>query len=213
MAHHFDISVKRFNEFAQEYDNRFTNISAYVEHIDTFCNLITNPKPHILELACGPGNITRHLQKCLPNATILATDLAPNMIKIAKSNLPEITFKVMDARDIASLNKKFDAIMCSFCLPFLSNEDTVKLIKDCSQKLTENGVLYISTMEGNEQDSGFENTSFSNNAQVYFNYHTQENLKKALINTNFQIVDFKQQDYKEKNGDITTDMIFVARKA
>lgn len=208
----FDISVQRFNEFSKAYAVRFDDVSAYSKYLDVFCNVIKASNPHILELACGPGNVTKYLDAHIPNASILATDLAPKMLEIGKKQLPHINFQLLDARAILTLDNTFDAIMCSFCLPFLSQKDAEKLIGNCAEKLNANGVLYISTMEGDTAKAGFENTSFSGEAQVYFNYHKQEDLQNALKRNGFVIELEKKQNYLEADGSVSVDMIFVARK-
>ena len=71
---------------------------------------------------------------------------------------------------------------------------------------------FISTMEGEESKAGFESTSFSGNSEVYFNYHKQEDLEKALIDNGFRIKYNARQDYIEPNGDITIDLIIIASK-
>ena len=38
----------------------------------------------VLEIACGTGQVTRLLAKQLPEAAIIATDLNPGMIEVAK---------------------------------------------------------------------------------------------------------------------------------
>jgi 2-polyprenyl-3-methyl-5-hydroxy-6-metoxy-1,4-benzoquinol methylase len=134
------------------------------------------------------------------------------MIAIAGKQLPEVDFRVMDVRDLLVLPGKFDAVMCSFCLPFLSKADTKKLIVDCSEKLNRGGVIYISTMEGNESDAGFETTSFSAGSEIYFNYHSQEDLKQAFIASGFEISRLKLQEYLEPDGRVTIDMIFIEFK-
>jgi len=208
----FDISVQRFDEFAEEYALRFENVSGYIDHLKYFCDQIRSEKPTILELACGPGNVTGFLRNQFPESRIVAIDLAPKMIEIAKKALPDITFRVMDFRRIREINKTFDAVMCSFCLPFLSKTDAAKLIADSSQCLNSGGVLYLSTMEGDETRAGFETTSFSGDATIYFNYHRQHDLELALIQYGFEINQIKLQDYIEPDGSITTDLIFIAIK-
>ena len=142
----------------------------------------------------------------------MAIDLAPRMIDLAKRTVNGVDFRVMDVRNINTLNVQFDSIMCSFCLPFLSNADAYKLISDCSNTLVNNGILYLSTMEGEESKAGFETTSFSGDSKLYFNYHTQRDLEKALLNNGFTIEYNLRQDYQEANGDITIDLIMIAKK-
>jgi 2-polyprenyl-3-methyl-5-hydroxy-6-metoxy-1,4-benzoquinol methylase len=208
----FELSVRRFNEFAEEYASHFDNVSGYIEHLSHFCNLIRTNNPYILELACGPGNVTRFLKSHFSESRILAIDLAPKMIEIARNALPDVDFRVMDVRAISEFQEKFDAVMCSFCLPFLSNEDAAKLIADCSALLNPSGVIYLSTMEGEENRAGFETTSFSGDSEIYFNYHRQKDLEDSFAKNGFEIRQVKLQDYIEPDGSVTTDMIFIAIK-
>ncbi len=208
----FEFSVKRFNDFASEFAERFMNIDAYQVHFDKFCELIKTGKPNLLELGCGPGNVTKYLKQRFQDSEIVAIDLAPRMIDVARSHLSGVDFRVMDVRDIMALDLHFDAIMCSFCLPFLSKEDTQKLISDCSEKLVKDGVLYLSTMEGDESKAGFEPTCFSGDSKVYFNYHQHHELEKALLDNGFIVKYDFRQDYHEPDGTITIDLILIAKK-
>jgi len=208
----FELSVQRFDEFAEEYASRFDNVSGYIEQLTFFTNQIKAEKPAILELACGPGNVTKFLKNHFPECRILAVDLAPKMIEIARKALPEVDFRVMDVRDISVIPEKFDAVMCSFCLPFLSKEDAIKLIADCSALLNPGGVIYLSTMEGDENGAGYEKTSFSGDSEVYFNYHRQADLQEAFEKEGFTILRLDRQDYQEPDGSVTVDLIFVAEK-
>ena len=208
----FKTSIERFNDFASEYAARHMDISSYKSSIDKFCDIIKNNQPYILELACGPGNVTRYIKDRFVNSNYIAIDLAPNMIDIAKKRTKGVEFRIMDVRDISTINTEFDAIMCSFCLPFLSKSDTNKLIADCANKLKQNGAIYISTMEGDESMAGFESTGFSGDNKVYFNYHKQIDLENALENNGFSIIQMKRQDYIESDGSITIDMILIGQK-
>lgn len=206
----FDLSVQRFDEFAEEYARHFDNVEGYHEQLLNFCALIKKNDPDILELGCGPGNVTGFLKSYFPESRIVAIDLAPKMIQLARKAFPDVDFRVMDVRDVLRLNQSFDAIMCSFCLPFLSKSDAAKLIDDCATLLNKGGVIYLSTMEGDENRAGFEKTSFSGNAEVYFNYHIQSDLEDAFVKSGFQLTGIKRQDYIEPDQSVTTDMIFNA---
>jgi len=208
----FELSVQRFDQFAAEYANRFMDLNAYSDSIEKFFDLIGTDRPKILELGCGPGNVTRLLKLRFPESQITAIDLAPKMIEIAGEHLPDVDFLVMDVRDVSIIPVKFDAVMCSFCLPFLSRSDAAQLIVDCAAHLVSGGVLYVSTMEGSELRAGFETTSFSGDAEIYFNYHRQAYLEQAIVLSGFEIRQVKLQDYIEPDGSATTDMIFIAVK-
>lgn len=212
MMENFDVSVQRFDEFAEEYANRFENVSGYYNQLSYFVSQVKTASPAILELACGPGNVTKFLKNQFSESRILAVDLAPKMIELASKALPEVDFRVMDVRDILVIPEKFDAVMCSFCLPFLSKEDAAKLIVDCSSLLNPGGVIYLSTMEGDESRAGYEKTSFSGDSEVYFNYHKQPDLQDAFEKSGFKVLKLDRQDYLEPDGSITVDLIFIAEK-
>lgn len=205
----FELSVKRFDEFSSEYAERFMDIDAYRSSIDRFCDLIKNQQPAILELACGPGNVTRYVKNKFPESIYVAIDLAPKMIEIAKNQITDVDFRLMDVRKISTFDIKFDAIMCSFCLPFLSKDDTNKLITDCAARLKKKGVIYLSTMEGDESMAGFETTNFSGENKIYFNYHKQQDLLAAFSDNGFIIDQINRQDYHEPDGRVTIDMIII----
>lgn len=208
----FDLSVQRFDEFAEEYASRFDNVSGYFTQLSWFVSQVKTTSPAILELACGPGNVTKFLKNHFPESRILAVDLAPKMIEIARKALPEVDFRVMDVRDISTIPETFDVVMCSFCLPFLSKADAAKLIGDCSALLNPGGVIYVSTMEGDQTRAGFETTSFSGDSEIYFNYHRQTDLQEAFEKSGFKVLKLDRQDYKEPDGSVTVDLMFIAEK-
>lgn len=208
----YSVSVQRFDEFATQYANRFGNVSDYALHLDRFCGLITMPNAKILDLGCGPGNHAKFIAGKLIDPKIVGVDLAPQMIEIARGKVPDADFRLMDVRDISALDARFNGIVCSFCLPFLSKADVDTLIADCKDKLDSNAYLYLSTMEGCADDAGYESTSFSGDAQIYFNYHKREDLKQALHQNGFAVKYEICQDYDDHDGRVLTDLIFIAQK-
>jgi trans-aconitate methyltransferase len=208
----FNISIQRFDEFAAEYAKRFNSIDSYLSAINKFCDLVRVDKPKILELACGPGNITKYLKQMFPDSKYIAIDLAAKMIDIAREQVSDVDFRIMDMKNISTFNIRFDLIMCSFGLPFLSKNDAAELIADCSSLLNKGGAVYISTMEGNELQAGFESTSFSGDSKVYFNYHIQKDIENSLRANSFDIHEIIRQDYHEPDGTILVDMIFITIK-
>lgn len=204
------IAVEIFNKHASAYQNKFMDVSLYHDTFDIFCNHIKNQNAEVLELACGPGNITKYLLHKRPDLKIFGTDLAPNMIELARINNPEAEFDIMDSRAIEKLEKTYDGIMCGFVMPYLSKEEAIKLISDSFAILNPKGVLYISTMEDDYSKSGFRTGSAGD--EIYMHYHQADYLTEALKDNGFYIIDIQRKIYPEQDNINTVDLIIIAVK-
>ncbi len=200
------MAVDVFNRGADAYRDKFMDL--YHDTFDLFCSSIAKKNPNILDIACGPGNITKYLLKKRPDFKIWGIDLAPNMIRLAKENNPAADFQLMDCRDIGTLDKTFDGIMCGFCLPYLSKEEAIKLISDASKLLNPEGVLYLSTMEDDDSKSGIQTSSSGD--QVFTYYHQSGYLTGALKENSFEIIDLWHRDYPTSDEAKVTDLLILA---
>ncbi|HXC04098.1 MAG TPA: class I SAM-dependent methyltransferase, partial [Bacteroidia bacterium] len=194
---------------AQDYQDKYMVQEQYHASFDLFCKRVEKPGAEILELACGPGNITRYLLQQRPDFKILCTDLAPNMLDLARINNPAADFLLLDCRDFLQLNQTWDAIIMGFCLPYLDKEQAIKLIRDSAQALVQGGVIYISTMEDDYGKSGLVYTS-DGSSQCFIHYHEGAYLEQALNDSGFDVLHLIRQDFPGQSG--TTDLILLARK-
>ncbi|WP_442787051.1 class I SAM-dependent methyltransferase [Flavobacterium suncheonense] len=203
-------AVEAFNKYANLYQDRFMDFDLYNDTFELFCEAIEKKNAEVLELACGPGNITKYLLQQRPDFQILGTDLAPNMIELARKNNPMAKFQLLDCRDFLKLKRNFDGIMCGFGLPYLSKEEAVQLIKDVSTCLNPQGVLYLSTMEDDYGKSGFKKESTGD--EIFMHYHQADYLSEALEQNGFRIIALQRKKFPEQDGSYTTDLILIAKK-
>lgn len=56
-------TFETWNKVASLYEENFMNLEVYNESYDLFCNTVHTPNASILEIGCGPGNITKYLSK------------------------------------------------------------------------------------------------------------------------------------------------------
>jgi predicted TPR repeat methyltransferase len=207
----YKITIDTFDKYALAYQEKYLDLDLYDDTFDIFCRLIEKPNAKVFEIGCGPGNITRYLLSKRPDFDMEAIDLAPNMIQLAREDNPTATFKVMDCREIDKLTDKFDGIMCGFCMPYLSKEDCVKLIKDCAFLLNRDGLLYFSVIEDDYQKSGYE-TSSNGQDKAYVYYHQEDYLQAYLQENNFEPADLIRRDHPRADGNSLKTMIFIAKK-
>jgi len=205
----YQITVGTFDKLAQKYQDKYMHMDFYHDTYDTFCDFVTHQSAKIFEIGCGPGNITRYLLNKRPDFNILATDLSPKMVALAKNNNPEAECFVLDSREINKVNQLFDAIMCGFCLPYLSQGDIKHLIKNASQLLNQDGIIYLSTMEDTNDKSGFQTSSSGD--QVYIHYHQHEFLVDTLIMNGFEILNTQRKSFPAEIGNPATDLFIIAK--
>lgn len=200
-----------FNKYASEYNEKFKDVSMYHESFDVFCSAIKKQNAEVLELACGPGNITNYLLQKRPDLKILGTDLAPRMLELAKEMNPTVQFQLLDSREILELGKSFDAIMCGFCLPYLTKQEAMQLIDDTAKVLNQDGVIYISTMEDDNTKSGLR--AGSKGDLIFMNFHEAGYLREALTVNGFEMISLSRKKYPGSDGTETVDLLIVAQKA
>jgi len=202
-------TFQTWNKVAKIYQDKFMNLDLYNDSYDTFLDLISNTSSSVLEIGCGPGNITKYLLTKKADLKITGIDISENMIELAKKNNPTSEFVIMDCREIDRLDKKFNAIVCGFCIPYISNNDCVKLISDCKNLLTNSGILYLSFVDGNYENSDY--ISGSSGDRTYFYYHNLKNLEKTLKSNHFEIIKLISKNYIKADGTDEIHTVLISR--
>lgn len=201
---------KTWNKIAKLYEEKFMDIELYNDTYKRFCDLLPTQNASVLEIGCGPGNITRHILDLNPNLKILATDVSKSMINIAKKNNPKVEVQILDCRNLKTINSLFDAIICGFTIPYLSKFDCLKLIADSANLLKEEGILYLSFVAGDDKNSGF--ISGPSGDRTYFYYHNIKSIKEQLELNNMLVIDIIEKEYKNSETIYETHTIINAKK-
>jgi 2-polyprenyl-3-methyl-5-hydroxy-6-metoxy-1,4-benzoquinol methylase len=187
-----------WNKIAKLYEEKFMDLDIYNESYDFFCDQIEKENAEILELACGPGNITRYMLRQKPHWQFTATDYAEEMVKLAQVNNPQATCEVMGMLDIREKKERYDGIICGFGLPYVQPHELEEFIHQVAQHLHPKGVCYLSFVAGDESQSGLKTNSQGDT--VFFHYYPlqrildlfEKNHKKALKSFTIQYPQHKE---------------------
>jgi predicted TPR repeat methyltransferase len=204
-------AVKTFNKHASAYNERFGSLDLYNDTYELFSSMFPNRFSTVLDVACGPGNITNYLLRKRPDLKITGIDLAPNMVEIARVNNPGATFEVMDCREVSKLNVKFDAIVCGFAIPYLSKEETEKLIADCGSLLNPGGFFYFSLIDGKYENSDYQYAS-NNEDRSYVYFYNSVKIMSMLAKNNLRIVQVEDFTWNNNKGNAETHLVFIVAK-
>ena len=205
-------TIETWDKVADLYQTKFMDVEAYNHGYDTFCKLLQAEGATVFEIGCGPGNITRQLLSRRPDIAITATDVAPSMVQLTKVNNPSADCLVMDSKDILNITPGFHGIVCGFCMPYLSKEESIKLVSDCSQLLNKDGLLYLSFIEGDYDKSGFE-TSSCGRYHMFVYYHSEDFIRQCFRDNGFEVLHFERLVFERPGKPASSELIWIAQKS
>jgi len=136
-----------FSRHADAYQRRLEDIMARGEARGrTRVIELAAPRPgmRILDLACGPGNMTRRLAPLVaPGGEVVGVDLAPRMIELAReAAIPNARFEVMDIERLEFADASFDRAVCGHGLQFAS--DLPRALREARRVVRPRGSLVAS---------------------------------------------------------------------
>ena len=98
------------------------------------------PGARVLELGCGPGDVTARLLE--QGAVVEAVDASGEMLRAATARAPGAHFVRADIRAYRP-GARFDAVLLVFVLHELPSPDVVHLLRAMSERLVSEGRLVI----------------------------------------------------------------------
>ena len=200
-----------FDKYAAQYQEKYMELSLYAEMLDLLLSHIQRKNARVLDVGCGPGNISRYLLDRRADLDILGIDISENMLQLARSNNPEAHFRKMDALQMHTLDHEFEAITAGFCLPYLSKEESLNFIRKCAKMLKHEGMLYLSLMESAHGYSEYVGSTTDPSEQLYTFYHEKEYLLEFLEENNFRIIAAVKLENKHNKPGVQ-DLVIVAQK-
>lgn len=201
----YALNLETWDKVAGLYQERFMDLRIYDASYAAFAECLP-PEARVLEVGCGPGNVTRDLLIRRPDIRIIATDLSPAMIRLAEANNPHATCQILDARQIGTLTGPFDGILSGFCLPYLTPQDGRQFVQDAARLLSPGGTLYLSAIAGDPATSGYRQNSRGDGMYQY--YYPKPLLVTWLREAGFGITTLFEVVYTPSE----THLVFVCDK-
>ncbi|HET7466526.1 MAG TPA: methyltransferase domain-containing protein [Candidatus Dormibacteraeota bacterium] len=145
-----------FSRHAEAYKRRLDDIMARGEARGRLRMIElagARPGMTVLDLACGPGNMTRLLaSRVQPSGRVIGVDLARGMIDLARHEQPRrVWFAVMDIERLGLSDGAFDSVVCGHGLQFAPHLG--RALREARRVLRPAGVLAASVPAPARDDS------------------------------------------------------------
>lgn len=224
MTENQKITIESYNNVAEVYAQKHASLTNYNDSYDEFASFIPEGG-EVLDLACGPAQISLYLAKEVPGLHITGVDLSSGMLKEARKNIPDGSFfeaSIIDFDGKTECGHLFDAAVLGFGIPYLSTEETKKCLLNVCNNLNDGGVFYLNFMDvrtdskGNRPESAevvqMEKVSFGGDNLFEIHYHNKDVIARYMTEAGFEILKAYELPYTEMDGSITTDVVYIAKK-
>lgn len=114
---------------------------------------------------------------------VTGIDFAPSFIEIAKKEVPEAEFRVLDIRDVTSLEKEFDGIFLQAVLLHFPKKEASEILSKLLSKLKPGGFIHVSVKEPREEQAEEETQTegdYGYEYERFFSYFSQQELEAVL---------------------------------
>lgn len=203
-------SVATFNRMADRYAAKYFHLDIYNKYLERFHKRIGARGANVLDVACGPGNVSAYLAKARPDLQIMGIDLAEEMVKQARHRVPTGEFMVRDCRCIGDLGRSFEASAFAFGLSYLTDSDADRFFSSLNATLSLSAMLYLSTITGEPAQSGFDTSSTGD--RVYIRYRTVEDVVSLVKLAGFKVESLDVIASPPNATTSTEDIVLVARR-
>ena len=204
------VSVATFSRLADLYAEKYFHLDMYDRYLEQFLRRIEPQGASVIDVACGPGNVSAYLAKVRPDLKLMGVDLAEGMVKQARRRVPSAEFLVKDCRHIGELEHVFDASAFAFGLSYLTDDDANRFFSSLNAILADSAILYLSTITGEPSSSGFETSSSGD--RVYIKYRSVGDVLSMVERAGYR-VDFWEVISSPANASkATQDLILIAQR-
>lgn len=187
-----------YNKIANDYFEDHKNDDWWQNCTEKFSSLL-KPGSLILDAGCGPGFHSRYLIE--KGFKVVGIDFSEKMIEIAKREAPGGEFIVMDIKNLAGLNQKFDGILTQAVFLHFSKNELKNILKILTDKLKPQGYIVVAVKEikvgQKEEEIKIEN-DYGYNYERFFSYYTLDEIRKYLngagINIYYENILFNGRD-------------------
>lgn len=177
-----------YNKIAADWHKDHKQDSWWIEATDKFISLLP-AGGKVLDVGCGAGTKAKYLAD--KGLQVLGIDIAENLIAIAKTEVPDARFLVMDMKELGGLVESFDGVFAQASLLHIPKQEISAVIKSLLGKLKKNGYFYVAVKEikpGQAEEEIVKENDYGYDYERFFSYYALDEIKEYLTDLGMEVV-------------------------
>jgi ubiquinone/menaquinone biosynthesis C-methylase UbiE len=188
------VTKNTYDKIAGLYAERGSSRGLDTKYADIFIEKLRGKGNRILDIGCADGKYSKYFAS--KGFQVTGVDFSPEMINLARRNVPETRFLEMDMLNL-KIDDKFDGILAAASLLHVQRNDIEKVLRLFFKLLSSSGELYISIIEGNNEI--LVQTSAGIKGERLFVYFSKIEIKSLLEKVGFKEIEINEQEYLGAN--------------
>ncbi|MDE5630879.1 MAG: class I SAM-dependent methyltransferase [Bacilli bacterium] len=170
-----------YDKIADIYNKKLWSDHPYDVQIDRFVDMLIGE--NVLDLGCAIGSFTKYVAD--KGYVTDGIDYSKRMIDIAKGNVDNANFYVMDMLDL-NLNKKYDGVMAINSTIHVEKKNMRSLFDSIYGILNDEGIFFIILQEGDGEKMVIE--PFDESLAEFVSYYQSYEIEELFTKCNFEIM-------------------------
>jgi ubiquinone/menaquinone biosynthesis C-methylase UbiE len=176
-------TIKTYNEIAEIYDRLQYSTDVSEEIVESYLRAFQGHG--LLDVGCGPGNDTKVFMDS--GLDVSGIDLSERLLKLAKKNVPQSSFLLMDMRRPALKDGSFDGLWVCSSFIHIPRNDARPTLSEFARILKPNGLMFINVIEG-EREGMIKSRLYLDKERFFTDYSASE-FRNMIEDEGFEIVD------------------------
>lgn len=172
-----------FDHIGDQYDEAFPHKEGQIVAAQWLAKRLA-PGARVLDVGCGTGLPTAR-QLTEDGITVTGIDISPVMLALARANVPEADFRLLDVAEVDGSLGVFDAVVAFFSLLMLPRSEIPAALAKVCRVLRPSGWLILGMVEADLDDVPIPFLGVSVHVTGYY----EEQLRQIVSDAGFRIVD------------------------
>jgi len=176
-----------YNRIAEDWFKDHHGDTWWIEGTNKFVSFL-KPGALVLDVGCGAGVKSKYLLD--KGLKVVGVDFSEKMVEIAKREVPGVTFRVADIKDLSVLKENFDGILAQAVLLHIPKSEAGDVVKGLRDKLVDGGYLYIAVKqkrEGGKEEEILKEDDYGYEYERFFSYFTPPEIQKYIADAGMEI--------------------------